>query len=341
MNDHSIVWYRKKYHKRASVLSTGYDILSGIFYSSYIIMNKKVDFIHARSYVPAMIAFSIKKLLKTKYIFDMRGFWVDERVDGGIWKKNSVIYRLAKEVEHNLIRGSDQIVTLTKSANQELVSNYSENEVPPICVIPTCADLKRFRPFKNNEKEQENGHLLLGYVGSVGTWYLFDKVLYVLNEIKNSGRKVKLLIVNQSQHKQIKEEMVINNINNNDIILVSSDHCRVHKYIKMMDAGIFFYKPSYSRKGCSPTKFAEFLGCGIPCITNGDVGDINKIIHDNDLGVVIDSFEKSEVNTKIDEFYRIISSIDISERCRYAAKKYYSLDYGVKKYNSIYLNMRD
>jgi hypothetical protein len=31
---------------------------------------------------------------KTPFIFDMRGFWADERIDGGIWKMSKLKHRL-------------------------------------------------------------------------------------------------------------------------------------------------------------------------------------------------------------------------------------------------------
>ncbi len=41
--------------------------------------------LHCRSYLPSLIGMQLKKKLNIKYIFDMRGFWADERIDGNIW----------------------------------------------------------------------------------------------------------------------------------------------------------------------------------------------------------------------------------------------------------------
>ena len=41
-----------------------------------------------------LIALFCKKIFGTKFIFDMRGFWADERVDGDIWKKMTSFIRL-------------------------------------------------------------------------------------------------------------------------------------------------------------------------------------------------------------------------------------------------------
>jgi hypothetical protein len=92
INDSNINWYRVRYHKYPLVISTLFDIFFGLLVALNIVFKEKISFIHARSYVPAFIAMLIKSMTRTKFIFDMRGFWVDERVDAGIWKKNSIIF---------------------------------------------------------------------------------------------------------------------------------------------------------------------------------------------------------------------------------------------------------
>ena len=44
----------------------------------------------------------------------MRGFWPDERVDGNIWSKKSLIYKITKIIEKFLLLKSDIVITLTK-----------------------------------------------------------------------------------------------------------------------------------------------------------------------------------------------------------------------------------
>ena len=89
----NINWYRLKYHKKPSGLATAFDIFTGILYASFLILRFNIKIIHARSYVPSVIALAMKKLIGIKFIFDMRGFWADERVDGGIWRNNSFLYK--------------------------------------------------------------------------------------------------------------------------------------------------------------------------------------------------------------------------------------------------------
>ena len=53
--------------------------------------NNENTILHCRSYLPGLIGLSTKKKFNTGFIFDMRGFWADERIEGRIWNKNSII----------------------------------------------------------------------------------------------------------------------------------------------------------------------------------------------------------------------------------------------------------
>jgi len=103
-----------------------------------------------------------------------------------------------------------------------------------------------------------------------------------------------------------------------------------------MDAGIFIIKPLYSKISSMPTKLGEFLGCGIPCICNSGVGDMADIVNDEDVGVVLNSFDKNEKKESILRLLELIKDPAVGSRCRKTALKYFSLEEGVNLYNSIY-----
>ena len=78
------------------------------------------DIVHCRSYVAAIAGVILKKRRGAKFIFDMRGFWADERVDGGIWKAGGLLYRGAKKVERWLLSNADYVVSLTQAGVDEI-----------------------------------------------------------------------------------------------------------------------------------------------------------------------------------------------------------------------------
>src|SRR5262249_29904281 len=143
--------------------------LTGLF----LVWRYRLQLLHARSYVASVMALAIKRLTGAAFIFDMRGFWADERVDGGLWSREGRLYRIAKGFERRFLLSADHVVSLTQAGVREIQRfPYLVHRMPPVTVIPTCADLSRFRPSHACAPE---GDFVLGYVGSAGTWYLFQE----------------------------------------------------------------------------------------------------------------------------------------------------------------------
>tara|TARA_B100000579_G_scaffold391473_1_gene366723 strand:+ start:251 stop:1429 length:1179 start_codon:yes stop_codon:yes gene_type:complete len=331
----NINWYRLQYHKKPTGLATSFDILIGILYASFLILKYKIEIIHARSYVPSVIAIVMKKLLGVKFIFDMRGFWADERVDGGIWKRNSLLYKIAKWFESKFIINTDHIVSLTKSGINEIKKfEYIDRNMPPYSVISTCTNLDMFTYQPN-----KNQNFTLGYVGSVGTWYDFDSVIVAFRELLKIIPNATLLIVNQREHEYILKKLHKNNLSKDRYELVSANHSEVPLLMNQMDAGIFFINQFFSKTASAPTKLGEFLGCGIPCLTNNKIGDMQSIIELENVGVSIPDFSQESIQIGIQDIIDITQTPNISNQCVHASKKYFSLNSGVKRYDEIYSSL--
>ncbi|MEE4237109.1 MAG: glycosyltransferase, partial [Anderseniella sp.] len=142
-----IEWIPLRYHKRPSALATAFDVGQGLVWGTWMVMRHRVHIVHARSYVPAVIALALKKLFGVKHIFDMRGFWADERVDGGLWPAGGHLFRMAKWFERRLLLNADCVVSLTQAALDEMRTfAYLQGRMPHLEHVTTCADLNLFRP---------------------------------------------------------------------------------------------------------------------------------------------------------------------------------------------------
>src|SRR5207248_9679202 len=96
-----------------------------------------IRLIHARSYVAGLMALAVKRAIGARFLFDMRGLWADERVDGGLWASGGRLYRAAKNIERRLLLGADHVVTLTHASALEIRRfDYLARKIPPITVIP-------------------------------------------------------------------------------------------------------------------------------------------------------------------------------------------------------------
>ncbi|MFI5206333.1 MAG: glycosyltransferase, partial [Candidatus Paceibacterales bacterium] len=152
---------------------------------------KNFKIVHCRSYISALVGMDMKEKLGVKFVFDMRGFYADERLDGGIWKLSNPVYRLVydyfKQKEKEFLSAADYTVTLTQKA-KDIIHRWNDisGQPVPIQVVPCCADLELFSQKSVDKALLEQlrqkfklsgNEFVLSYLGSVGTWYMLDEML--------------------------------------------------------------------------------------------------------------------------------------------------------------------
>ena len=330
-----IVWHPLRYHKRPTVVATTFDIANGTRLGLWLVLRHRLRLVHARSYVSSVMALAIKSLTGIKYLFDMRGFWADERVDGNLWSRTDRMYRVAKGFERRFLLAADHVVSLTHAAVTEMQRfAYLQGRMPPVTVIPTCADLARFKPMQH--AGEKVGGFVLGYVGSAGTWYLFDEVAACFAELLRLRPDARFLIVNRGEHAYIRERLAIAGIHDATVEFRTATYAEVPQQIARMDAGIFFIRPVFSKQASAPTKLAELLGCGVPCLGNSGVGDMAEVLEGDRVGVVLRAFDEDSMVAGLGQLLALAADPSTAARCVAAAQKHFSLNEGVRRYAAVY-----
>ena len=340
-----IKWYWVNYTKTPPILSTINDVRSLTRKAISLHKNLNFDILHCRSYISALVGLKIKRRYAVRFLFDMRGFWADERVDGNIWNLKLLpfkkVYNYFKKKEEEFLLNADQVVSLTYNGKEEMRSwNYLQGKADNISVIPCCADLNHFDYNSNKRDELIKSKLkipsenqVICYLGSVGTWYMMDEMMdYFMVHLKQFSETTFLWITKDNPN-PIKDAAKKRRIEKSILIQASERH-DLPKLLSICDASIFFIKPMFSKKASSPTKMAELLGMGIPLICNSNVGDTDEIVKKENVGIVINEFEEKAYNKAVNQFPDLLGIP--KQHLRNTAKKHFSLEEGVKSYSEIY-----
>jgi len=328
-----IAWHPLRYHKAPSAPATAYDIALGTLTAIRLAWRHRLGIVHARSYVPALIGLAAKRATGARLLFDMRGFWADERVDGGLWPAGGRLYRAAKVIERKLLLAADHVATLTHASEAEIRRfGFLTDRTPPITVIPTCADLDRF----SVQDPPRRNPFVLGYIGSVGTWYLLDEMLQCFRLLRAEEPDARLLVVNRGEHALIRQRAMAAGVDPADIEILAADHGEMPGQIARMSAGMALIKPAYSKIASAPTKLAEYLGCGVPCLGNTRVGDMAEILEGKRVGVALEGFSPDELRDGVHRLLAMAREPGIQDRCRQVALQLFSIEAGVAAYAGIY-----
>jgi glycosyltransferase involved in cell wall biosynthesis len=348
-----------KYHKSPPVLSTLYDLYLLKKEVEKMLKTQQVDIIHCRSYVMSLVGLWAKRKYDVKFIFDMRGFWADERVEGGLWNLSNPVFRLIygyfKKKEKDFLLEANAVVSLTQNAKSEIEQKIiprpqiikSSNQSINISVIPTCVDPEHFHPGKISpgrtaELRTELGiqptDFVLLYLGSLGTWYMLDEMLDFFENLKaeiGNQKICKFLFLTKDQV-VLKEAMRKRNIQDNEIIITLCERQKVPDYIALCNASIFFIIPTYSKKASAATKMGEVMAMGKPVITNAGWGDVDTIIPETGVGVLVNLFGPEGYVEAINIFDKM--QFD-QETIRRQAIRLFSLTNGIDQIDEMYSNV--
>lgn len=343
----NIEWVPIPYTSSPKVLSTVYDVRKLITTAKSLHKKKNFSIVHCRSYIAAIAGQSLKRNFGVKFLFDMRGFWADERIDGGIWNLGNPlfkwVYNYFKKKEIEYFTEADYSVSLTEAGKREIHSWKAFNNPVPIQVIPCCADLNLFdynaidqaklEEYKIKFGYTEND-LVITYLGSLGTWYMLDEMLRLFAKIKAKQPAAKMLFITADEPQMVFAKTAQYGVDASDIKVVKAARGDVPYYIALGKASMFFVKQAYSKLASSPTKMGEIMGLGVPIICNAGVGDVKEITEDTGAGICLNDFTDAELQKAADGFGALLNIS--KQQIREGALKYYSLEKGIEKYASVY-----
>ena len=335
---HNIDWVPLKYTKYPPIFSTLWDVYK-LRKSINKLKNKGLDLIHCRSYITTLVALGFKKKYKTPFIFDMRGFYPDERVDGKIWSLNNFIYKKIynyfKFKEKEFLQFSDYTISLTENGKKEILSWNLPNQ-SKIKVIPCCTDENLFQTKNIQNVRAELGFnkddFIISYVGSIGTWYMLDEMLDFFKCLQLKKPKAKFFFITKDNPQLILEKAKSKDIDS--IKIKSSSREMMPSYIGASNFSIFFILPVFSKKASSPTKMGEIMNLGIPIICNSGVGDVDEIMQKSMPELLLKEFSNKEYERIID---LITNNYQPNQKAIIeTSNSYYSLEKGVEKYKEVY-----
>ncbi|MDB5256730.1 MAG: glycosyltransferase family 4 protein [Chitinophagaceae bacterium] len=342
-----IKWYPLTYTKNPPLLSTVFDIIR--VRRTAVKLHKEFHFslVHCRSYIVALIGLYFKRKKNVPFIFDTRGLWVDERVQGGLWNLKNPIYKFLfwffKKLEKDYFENASCTITQAERAKEYMHTwKNLRNQPIPIKNIPCCADFVLFDPSKITEEDKDKARkglglqdeTVVGYCGALGTWYMLKEKLDFFKKYLEFNTQAKFLFVTPHNREEIYTAAAQAGIDAAYIIVKEAKREEVPLYTSLFAFSVFFIKPGPSNIAKSPIKYGELMAMGIPVITNSGVGDIDDIIIQSHSGILIHSFDDKTYEKAIEELLK--GNTAPPNVIREKAELIYSLDKGVNGYLEVY-----
>jgi glycosyltransferase involved in cell wall biosynthesis len=339
-------WRPLRYHKQPPVLSTAWDVARGIVVALREARRAPIRVTHARGYVAALIALALRRLVGARFVFDMRGFWPDEKVAAGHWRAGGALYRVGKRCERRFFASADAVVSLT-AAGADAVRRlgYVTRPGALVEIIPTCTDLGRFSPGPRDAALAARLGLgpgpVLGCVGSMSNGYLRRPMLDYLARATAAFDTLTVLIVTREDHDWVRAEAVAAGLPSDRLRLTRAPFAEMPRHLRLIDLAVFFIEPTFARVGRAATKLGELLATGVPVIINDGIGDSGRIVGDGRTGIVLLDVTPDSVAGSIPTLGALLDDPDIRQRCRATAERWFDLETGVERYAALYARLDD
>lgn len=250
------------------------------------IKQKETDVIFATS-TPLTVGFTgliISKILKKKYIFEVRDVWPDVPIQLGFIKNKFLIRGLSK-LEMSIYKHAAHIVALSPGMKENLI----EKGIPSkkISVIPNLSNNQLMEEITLNKKEILNQYPFLKdkfvciHAGTMGFVNGLEHILEVANNYRDEN--IVFLLVGEGKEKEnlknLKRKYNLNNV----YILDSLSKIEVLKLVKASDVGMMSVSDFPILQDNSANKFFDYLAAGKPVVLNY-LGWQNNVLRENNAG---------------------------------------------------------
>lgn len=348
----SVIWHPLIYTASPPVLSTLFDVWRLGKMARALHAQLRFDVVHCRSYITSLVGEQLKKVHRVPFIFDMRAFYADERVDGGLWPQSNLLFRLIfnyfKKKERDFLACADHTVTLTDKA-REIIRGWEGLPQPlPIEVIPCCADLSHFDYRNVSDDHRNEARISMGikpeekvllYLGSLGTWYMSEEMLLFYRALIEGYPEFRFVVLTHDAPALLLKKASELGIAIDRLVIRPASRAELPVLLSVADLSVFFIQPRFSKAGSSPTKHGELLGMGIPVVCNSGVGDMDRIVSSTRSGLLVNDFGPASLTEAVSQIPAVLAIP--KQRLRDAAFAYYSLDEGVARYERIYTTVCD
>lgn len=329
-----INWQPRPFRGGRRGISGAQDLVAFARAATNFVGNQKVELVHARSYLPAAIAWYVWRRTGVPFIFDMRALWPEELITAGRVKRDSITHRVLLAIERVCLRDAAAVVSLTHAAVNHLRQTYpTELDGQCIAVIPTCADLDRFTP----SVMPRMGPRVYGCIGTIlSGWFRTDWLAALFAAAAARDPDARFDIVTRDDADSVRQTVDPQGVLGARLTIGSRRPQDMPDAVRCHDVSVMFFTDGLSKLGSSPTRLGEVLGCGLPVIANDGVGDVAAIITQHRVGVLATGPSPEEMEAALDALDVLITDPKLSARCRATAEQVFSLERGVAAYDGLY-----
>ena len=215
-----------------------------------------------------------------RVLFDGRGAYAAEWEEYRIVDDDAVIAQFAP-LEQEAVQGADMRLAVSHALVAHWRARYGYAAQQHV-VIP-CTLAREFEmevPVVPETPSTDRVRLV--YSGSSAGWQSFELLEQLFVPLLEQDQRVEVLFLTRGDAR-IKE---LAGRFPGRVNMRWLDHSEVRQVLGQQDAGILLREDSVTNRVSSPTKYAEYLACGLPVMMSAHIGDFSDEVEAKQRGVI-------------------------------------------------------
>jgi glycosyltransferase involved in cell wall biosynthesis len=316
----------------------GFPLAASLFMSSLApdLSSGKKLVVHSRGYYGAFLAALLKKVTHRIFsAYDVRGDAEAELKYRTAQEGDSVPFwrrfdsRLLRRIEGIALRKSDHIFCVSDALRVRLTERWGL-EGRPMDVIPSCADPNLFR-FDPMARERMRAHLKLAdrmimvYSGSMYRWQLVDKIIGLARHVMRTNPRLHLLLLTPDLAEARRTLSAA--LPAGSYTFLHVPHSRMPHYLAAADVGLLIRQAHALNQVACPTKFAEYVMCGLPVLVTDGLGDLAEFVRGQRIGLVLSDLDDLHpIDQPLAELLHESAGIAWKERAARIGREHFAWD---------------
>ncbi|MEO8590183.1 MAG: hypothetical protein ABI432_12490 [Flavobacteriales bacterium] len=238
----------------------------------------------ARGVMATWMALRVReRKLVQRVCFDGRGAYAAEWEEYRIIDDDALIAQF-RPLEQEAVNASDFRLAVSNALVAHWRERYAYSGAAHVVVPCTLGkDLAHVRPKAEGRTVGADERIRLVYSGSSAGWQSFELLERMLVPLLEKDERVDVMFLTRKDPR-------IEALERKFPGRVSSawfNAAEVGEVLREQDGGILVRENTVTNQVSSPTKFAEYLACGLPVIISGHIGDLSQAVERDHLGGVV------------------------------------------------------
>ncbi len=267
--------------------------------------NEPCDLLYCRGYYAGKVGLSLKN--RAKIIIDLRGLISEEvKFQGDIFGRlKSAFYR---RLERSFAQRADLLVVVSDAFKMYMQDRFGRKDVvsiKPFVNVERFAFDSAVRDSARRKLGFAEQDIVLVYCGGMGAWQKCPETIHLFKELNRRDPRVKMLFITRDRHAGFPS---------NGFTGLRLENKDVPKYLNAADFGLLLRDDLFLNRLAYPTKFSEYLLCGLPVIMTPHIGcrpdadESNSLFIDGvapDAGLLLERMKAMKVDRQgISDRYR-------------------------------------